>query len=123
METFLRNIQTNSLRQSVKRDSNSSALIAIKVSIERILVDSRDKRDKLLQLLKTFTYFDEKNLSTELIVACAEAYQSDFEMVGFCYMGIFCHTVSILSHRVSFVSVCGAIIDSSICILAGDYNV
>lgn len=68
--------------ESGTQDPNKSALIAIKISIERILEELLN-HEALMKLIKTFTYFDETNMSQELLVACAETYQPDFAMVCF----------------------------------------
>lgn len=64
-------------------DRNSSALIAIKISIERLLKELLHPQ-KSKMLIKTLTYFDERNMSQELLIACAEIHQPQFEVVC-CY--------------------------------------
>ena len=103
VEKLLDRITTDCRLESVQDDPNSSALIVIKISIERIL-DELPNRSKLMQLIKTFTYFDEKNLSTELVVACAEAYQSHFATVRFQYLYyLICHLIMMCSLYLGFL--------------------
>lgn len=66
--------------KTATQDPNKSALIAIKISIERALEELANPK-QLRKLLKMLSYLAEKNLSPHLLVACAETYIPDMAMV------------------------------------------
>ena len=70
--------------KTATQDPNKSALIAIKISIERALEELANPK-QLRKLLKMLSYLAEKNLSPHLLVACAETYIPDMAMVWFLY--------------------------------------
>ena len=82
VDRLLEKIKVESKMELEKKDPTKSALLSIKISIGRALEELAD-HEGMRKLLKTFTYFNETNMSQELLVACAETYIADFEMVSF----------------------------------------
>ena len=99
MDELLDNIreETRSMLANGNNDSNNSILIAINISINRLLEElSYPNQSK--QLIQTLVSFDERNMSKELLVACAETYITDFRQVGFCKSEIFVFVQVYIKH-------------------------
>ncbi|XP_067943918.1 uncharacterized protein [Watersipora subatra] len=69
-------IQAEALVESGRERRMDSALIAIKISIER-LVKELPFPEVSIKLIKTLPMFNEKNLTMELLVSCAETYMDN----------------------------------------------
>ena len=79
-QELLKQIKTEAGWKSGKTAPIDSAVIAIKIIIERLLEDVSPSEESK-RLIKTLTYFSNSNLSQELLVACAETFHPDFEKV------------------------------------------